>query len=300
MANNYRSLNWKPIAKSLLKIGVSGLLLYVVYKKLGNEQVLNLFTRLNWWYVVLAFIAFNIGQNFSVLRSGLFLKSVGVHLGHFEQIKLFYKGMLYNLILPGGIGGDGYKVLLIKRLTGVSAKSLVKIFLTERLAGMAAMCTYLGLFGLLGFSEFAPWNYIAGGILLLGYPAFYVISFLPFIKLEKVVLATFFHCHLNQFFQIAAFLLLIQSAHIPFAPITYGAVFLMSSIAIVIPISIGGVGLRESVFVLAASYLSINANAGVVSSVLFFLINATSSVFGLVLPDKIKFSDAEILNGTIE
>jgi hypothetical protein len=156
------------------------------------------------------------------------------------------------------------------------------------------------LFALLGFSDFAPWNYIVGCLLLLGYPAFYLISFLPFIKLEKVVLSTFLHCHINQFFQIAAFLLLIQSAQIPFAPVTYGAVFLLSSIAIVIPISIGGVGLRESVFVLAASYLTIDANAGVVSSVMFFLINATSSVFGLVLPDKIKVSDAEILNGNIQ
>ena len=39
----------------------------------------------------------------------MFFKQEGVFISEKESLKLYYKGMFYNIMLPGGIGGDGYK-----------------------------------------------------------------------------------------------------------------------------------------------------------------------------------------------
>jgi len=35
--------------------------------------------------------------------------------------------MFYNLFLPGGIGGDGYKIYLLNKLSNKSIKSLTTV-----------------------------------------------------------------------------------------------------------------------------------------------------------------------------
>lgn len=63
--------------------------------------------------------------------------------------------------------------------------------------------------------------------------------------------------------------------------IPYLFVFLVSSTVSVLPLTIGGVGARELVFVLAHDYVGIDQNVAVAFSLLFFLISMLTSLFGL-------------------
>jgi hypothetical protein len=67
----------------------------------------------------------------------------------------------------------------------------------------------------------------------------------------------------------------------------YFVLFLVSSIAAMLPISFGGVGLRELVFLYASALFPIEETAAVALGLAFFLITAGSSFIGvfLRLPD---------------
>jgi uncharacterized membrane protein YbhN (UPF0104 family) len=70
--------------------------------------------------------------------------------------------------------------------------------------------------------------------------------------------------------------------------LAYLLVFLASSVATIIPITIGGLGLRELVFLYGARYLGLDADISVAVSLLFFLITLVSSLPGIYLHATMK------------
>ena len=47
--------------------------------------------------------------------------------------------MYYNLFLPGGIGGDGYKIYLLNKKYGTKARKLFWAVLLDRINGVLAL-----------------------------------------------------------------------------------------------------------------------------------------------------------------
>ena len=70
--------------------------------------------------------------------------------------------------------------------------------------------------------------------------------------------------------------------------LAYQLVFLLSSIVAVIPLTIGGVGARELVFVYAHTYAGIQETAAVAFSLIYFLISAAVSLVGAFI--KVNFA----------
>jgi uncharacterized protein (TIRG00374 family) len=73
---------------------------------------------------------------------------------------------------------------------------------------------------------------------------------------------------------------ILQSLGVTENILAYQLVFLLSSIVAVLPLTIGGVGARELVFVYAHAYAGIDEAAAVAFSLLFFLISAAVSLVG--------------------
>jgi uncharacterized membrane protein YbhN (UPF0104 family) len=65
--------------------------------------------------------------------------------------------------------------------------------------------------------------------------------------------------------------------------VDYLTLFLISSVVSVLPITIGGVGARELVFLFGYKFLEIDKTASVSFTLLFFLITAFSSLPGVLL-----------------
>jgi uncharacterized membrane protein YbhN (UPF0104 family) len=73
----------------------------------------------------------------------------------------------------------------------------------------------------------------------------------------------------------------------------YLFVFLISSIVAVIPFTIGGIGSRELTFLYGAQWFHLDVNASIAISLIFFIITAIVSLFGIVYsfnPLKLKES----------
>jgi uncharacterized membrane protein YbhN (UPF0104 family) len=196
--------------------------------------------------------------------------------------------MFYNLFLPGGIGGDGYKVYLLNKQFKTPVKKLLQAALLDRLGGLVAIVFLLfGLFLMvdleLDFLESSIWNALMIGGLILTIPAFWLVQKLVF----KDFLPSFWSANAwsfaGQIAQLICAWFILMALGIDEKILAYQLVFLLSSIVAVLPLTIGGVGARELVFVYAHQYAGIEEAAAVAFSLIFFLITAGVSLMGAVV-----------------
>jgi glycosyltransferase 2 family protein len=123
----------KKIGINLLKLGVSISALWWVLSKISLKEVINDFSTSNVFYLGCALFFLVISFIFSAFRQNLSLRITGAHLTQMLNIKLFWLGMYYNLFLPGGIGGDGYKVYLVNKYRRNGVKKNIGAMLVNRI-----------------------------------------------------------------------------------------------------------------------------------------------------------------------
>ena len=262
----------KGLLKFILKASLSTLAIYVVIQKIDLAETQKIVFQAGVGWLLLAFIMFNISKIISSLRLNTFFNTIGLILSGWYNLRLYYIGMFYNLFLPGGIGGDGYKVYLLNKFYKTPVKQLVAASLLDRISGLFVL-VLLALF----MSMF---------LIIISYPSYYIIVRYVF----KSFLPSFFITNIFSFgvqiFQLFSAFLIFKSLGISGLYLEYLTLFLISSVVAVLPFTIGGVGARELVFIFGANYFMIDKNAAVAFSILFFLITAISSFSGLFLNSK--------------
>ncbi len=291
----------KPI-KLVFKILLSAAALYYVFSKINIQQTLNTVKDINLAVLSLSVIIYACSQIFSSLRLNTLYKYVPVQIKAVENIKLYWLGMFYNLFLPGGIGGDGYKVYLINKHFNTSVKRLIGTIFADRLSGLCAITTYICLFtyfinyDLSSVEE--PQNGIAfihHFIVWIAQYLKYFIVLIPFIAIAYYLYIRTFSSHLKPAtFKVLGFSLIIQALQMVAAIIIlksmgaelsgrredYLFLFMLSSVMSAIPISLGGLGLREITFMFGSQYLGLNQDHAVALSLIFYLMTLFVSLFG--------------------
>lgn len=274
----------KSILSWIVKIILSLIALYLVSKKIHVKELLEMNFSLKWEWLIPGLIFFNLSKILSAFRLNMLFENTGLKLDNIQNILLYYVGMFYNLFLPGGIGGDGYKVYLLKKNYGLKHKSLVSAVLYDRINGVASLVFIVIIMAIPFFIKFK--FYLLTGAILY-FPLFYLFTFLLF----PVFMSSFFKgnlyslsVQLNQLIVIVFILKCLEIQPVNFLP--YLLVFLVSSIAAALPLSVGGIGARELVFAYGTSYLATDTSIGIVVSILFFIITALSSFAGIIIPEK--------------
>jgi uncharacterized membrane protein YbhN (UPF0104 family) len=231
-------------------------------------------------FLFLAFIVFNLSQIISALRIHIYLKNIKVTPTFKTQLMLYYLGMFYNILLPGGIGGDAYKAYRFQKNFEVGYKKIIKALLIDRISGLFAIFVIISI--LTFFSNFKIFLIYTTLLLIISPFALYFIHKYFFVEFKKSFFKTFIFSLIIQSLQLIAFILILLAFNVKTNLIDYGILFLVSSIVSVIPISIGGVGLRELTFLYAAKYFHINAEVGILAAFLFFIITLISSSIGIL------------------
>lgn len=276
----------KKAAKLLLKLFLTSLALYLVFRKIDTETTLVIIKSADDFYLFLALLFFALSKIFSAFRLNHFFKDIGLDLPAIENLKLYGIGMFYNLFLPGGIGGDGYKVFLLNQSYKTPVKQLLQAVLLDRINGLAILV--LLMLVLMCWATIAiipPFSVnvlaaVAILLLALGFYGMMRLFFRPFMASMGITLVYSFFV---QIMQLVCAYFILQALGISSQIIEYQFVFLLSSIVAVLPLTIGGVGARELVFILSHEYMSIDKNAAVAFSLLFFLITALTSLVGIFL-----------------
>jgi len=271
-----------------LKLVLTGLALFLVFRKIDTDQLWQLTKTIRWGWLVPAVLTFLMSKLFTAFRLHLYFKNIGLNISGKLNIKLYLIGMYYNLFLPGGIGGDGYKVYLLNKNFQTPVKSLVQASLLDRLGGLVAIVFLLLALILpvdltLPFASQIPWEILVGVAALLVFPAFWLMQKLLF----KAFLPSFWKANgwsmAGQLAQLVCAWFILKSLGVTENFLAYQLVFLLSSIVAVLPLTIGGVGARELVFVYAHTYAGIDEAIAVAFSLMFFLISAMVSFTGSLI-----------------
>jgi uncharacterized membrane protein YbhN (UPF0104 family) len=274
----------KKKIKLLIKLIITTLLIYLVLSNIDLDKLKDILLNSNPFYLLLAFVFFNISKIVSSIRLNIYFKRVGVDISEKENLTLYYIGMFYNLALPGGIGGDGYKIYHLNKKYSAKVLPLTKATLFDRISGLVSLLFLMGIF--LYFSIFTKYLYGYEILLivasLLAFPSFYIFNkmlFKDYIDDFKSGNILAFVVQLAQV--ICAYFIVLSIGASEF--IEYLAIFLLSSIVAVLPITVGGIGSREMTFLYAFTLVGLDSSSGIAFSLIFFIITALSSLIGAFL-----------------
>ncbi len=270
----------KKILKTIAKIGVSFLLLYLVFTKIEFDQILDLYQKSNVFYLVLAIVLFILSQLISSVRLNYIFHQNGFLLESYSNLKLYFVGMFYNFFIPGGVGGDAYKVFALNKKFDWSVKQLTKCVFVDRLIGLLAIISLLLLMG--GYLLFTNSLFILLGAFLT-VVFFFIGKFIltRFIKdSNRIYNYSFGYSILIQLLQIGVIIATIKAFQLEdINMISYCFVFLVSSVLSVV--SFAGFGAREYVFLQASTFLSTNEAIATSIGLSFNIITALVALVGV-------------------
>lgn len=286
MAAKFDISKWLKLSLKWL-VSIAGLA--YVFSKIDFALMLDLLVQVRFWSLVLAFVFFNVSKFFSAIRQARIFRCIGIDLSFTQHLRLYYIGMFYNLLLPGGIGGDGYKIILLRQSHATSWKTLISTNIIDRITGLAML---LGmLLALVPFSSLSAYSFQFAWLFLVGLFVYWLVFNMAF----KVYLSAFFTLHVQsilvQICQLIAVYFILLSLPGQLVHTDYFMLFLVSSVAAVVPLTVGGLGARELVSLQLAPLLSIDLQTAVSIGLLFFLITLFSSLVGLLLKPNLSASE---------
>lgn len=161
---------------ALLKVLVSVGLLTLILRRVDLGQVAAGLEGLSVPFIAFALLLYTGCQWLSCLRWQVILRATGHAAGIADLLRSYFAGMFLNIFLPGALGGDVYRVYRVARQSGDAEAAFVSVFL-ERFTGLAAMAL-LALLGLpAAFRLLGSWDVLllflgcvaalAGGVLLI-------------------------------------------------------------------------------------------------------------------------------------
>ncbi|GAA4413530.1 lysylphosphatidylglycerol synthase transmembrane domain-containing protein [Nibrella viscosa] len=286
--------NLSGYVKTFLKLGVTGLAFWLVFRKLDAGQLWAVLSRTHLGWLVVATALFIASKVLSAMRLRMLFEAGGLRLPAGFALRLYWLGMFYNLFLPGGIGGDGYKVYYLNQLTGVGIKPLITATLLDRFIGLLPILWLTLLLASLAFSGHLPGftlpTYTLGGVSV---PALLALTATAFIRPVAAWAMHRFFPHfapkLNptmlqslgvQAVQCLCVWAIYRAIATNGSLFAYQFIFLVSSVVAALPLTLGGAGARELTFLAGARYVGLPADGAVAISLLFYGITALVSLSG--------------------
>lgn len=267
--------------------------LYIVSIKVDIPLIITYLKYSNLAFILASCLILAAAQILSAFRMRFYFTAVGIHVSRYFSIALYWVGMFFNSILPGGIGGDGYKLLLMSKLEALPKLVSLQLTLSNRASGLFIL---LILTFLLAFaSKFVlslPYSLPLLWIGLIGLMPAYFLS-IRFLLNEKVKTALYAaqYSFIIQGCCLISAAILFAGLGLPFDDpqmiINYLLLFMISSVASILPVSIGGAGLREVTFLYGTQYMGLNTELGVAFSLIYFALNTLLSTSGLFFISKL-------------
>lgn len=266
--------------KIFIKLAITVLALYLVFRKVDILEVLHTYGESNIPLLITGLIVFILSQLVSSFRLNNFLRIVGIRITEASNMKLFLLGMYYNLFLPGGIGGDGYKIYFLNQKFNIKAKQIFWAILLDRVNGLTALVSLGGILAVF-LSPLGSFRFLGLLIIPLALLSNYLFVKKLFQQFSRIIPLAMVQSFMKALLQlICAFFILISFGD-TMAWFSYLFLFLVSSIVAMFPITIGGVGAREVVFLYGAEILNLDVNIALAVSFMFYLMTVLVSFSGI-------------------
>lgn len=240
-------------------------------------------TKADCTYMLLALLAYVISQVISAERINVLYRTVPLNLSFGENLRLYWLGMFYNFFLPGGVGGDGYKVYYLKKNYECKVKRVVALLLSDRVSGLVAIVVYILVLLSIFVSELPlPYQEYGWVVIPFAVAGYYIVVYIICKSAVRQSCLVLLYSMVIQGLQMGAAVLIANGLGCEVCNLpNYVFLFFVSSIASAIPVSIGGIGLREATFALGSQYLSVDDGQAVALSILFYLTSLVASLPGI-------------------
>lgn len=271
----------KKAFKLILKLGITTAALYYVFTKIDFQQTWLTIKSANLLLLLVSILFFIASKVLSSVRLNRYFKNVDIFLSEKQNLKLYWLGMFYNLSLPGGIGGDGYKVLILNRKYKVKTIDVFWAVMLDRVMGVLALfCLAVLLF------MFIPFTFPYKILIVFAIPLSILMAFFAYKWFFKKHINIFFITNLQslgvQLLQLLSAWFILMALHKNEMQLSYLVVFLVSSIIAILPLTIGGAGAREVAFLFGAQLLGLDVNVSIALSLLFYFITVIVSFYGML------------------
>jgi glycosyltransferase 2 family protein len=286
----------KSLLKTFVKYAVAFALLALVVRQVGTGRIIVSLRQITLPYWALAFVLASGAQIVMALRMQFFFRASGVALGTRFAVMLYYVGAFYNFLLPGGIGGDAYKVLVASKRMQLPAKQGIRIMVADRASGLCVLMLVLAgaLYGI-DFSGSIPF---AGALLAAAVSitliAYVVLCHRLLRQPADVMLRSLPYSMLSQLLWMATLGVVWLSIGDKRHLIEYVALYCAASIAAMLPVSVGGLGIKEATYYYGSELMqtlagvSVDPELGVTLSLCLFAMMLLASLPGLLWMEKIN------------
>ncbi|MEJ6982160.1 lysylphosphatidylglycerol synthase transmembrane domain-containing protein [Pedobacter sp. P351] len=268
---------WNHV-KTPLKIVITIALIYVVFQKIDFRDIKKLYLTSNLLFIFLAFLAYFFSQVVSSWRLLSFLKSIGINVSLLFNFKLYLLGLFYNIY--GGIGGDGYKIYLLRKRFQKRTRKIIFAILLDRVSGLWAIGFLFSTLILLIPRIKIHW-YIIVPAVLLGTLIYYAVLQYFFLLYNRNFIKAHLKAIVVQSLQLVSVMciLLAQDFNGKFSPYLFS--FLVSSIAAIIPIGAFGFGTREYVMIHISDFFNMNQSLAVFVTFTFSILSTLVALTGI-------------------
>lgn len=273
-------LNYINIAKNAFKVLVTLAALYWLSRNLHFEEFKKSIVHANYWYLFLALLSYITSQVVASSRLNSFFKTIHLKLSERYNLKLYWLGLLYNFFLPGGVGGDAYKVYFLKKKYNMKARQLLSAVFFDRLSGLWALAIFCCAF-IVFMPRFAIPNEVTIILAIVGTATYLYVLYLFFRPFAKRFIQTHIKALGVQGFQILTAILILMALNHSDKYSPHLLIFISSSITAIIPSIGGGFGTRDSASGALASYLGVDVQLAFTISLIFTFISLIASLPGL-------------------
>ena len=271
----------------IFQIIITVFFIYYTLSKIGLNKILEVIKSADLLFILFASIVYFLSQIISSERLWFILKENNLIISSKENIKLYMVGIFYNFFIPGGVGGDAYKGVLMNKKFQWSLKKIYKLLILDRLIGFGVIICLIIVFSgfILDLEFISKFNFVLA-------PLYALLFFVGRVLVQKifnneiVYTKAFFISHTIQILQFGSIILILFSLGVTNNYFTFLYIFLISSVLSIF--SFGGIGIREYVFFTLASNTAVGPDIATSVGLIFTFSALISSVPGLFFLIKIK------------
>lgn len=254
---------------------------YLISQKLDWNAVFDLFRGMAPLGLLLALVLFAFSKWLGAMRLQHFWRACGLSLPNGLNNRLYILSMFYNLVLPGGIGGDGYKVYYLRKHYRAGIRPLTSAVLLDRANGLAfliVLCLAISPLVALPWG-LSDWLWMCIPVVPAGY---WLGMRLLFRRFAGTFWRTSFWSIGVQAGQALVAGSLLWALGITGQVPDYIFILMLSAVVLVVPIpSFGGLGMREWVMLFGAEYLGLDEGVAVAASLATYLVVLGTSLCGV-------------------
>ncbi len=305
--------SWKRTA---LKVLVSGALMVFLLRKISLDELAQLIRELDPRLTFLAVGCFLLSNVLGAAQWWRLLRASGIQISFARAFRFYFVGLFFNNFLPANIGGDAVKVYDVTRI-GSSVYQVIAVTLLDRIIGIFSLCALALVANVVVMQRDAGANYGLYAIIFAGCmaPAMVLYLFrspgrwvrglvrrLRGLSLDRRMSAIL--DHLSEFrgrrgviSSMVALSVVIQtlrvSTHIVMALALGLAISRLGtaqffvfvpllSLAMIPPITINGLGVREGLGILLFATMGIGRTDAFAVEFLTYAVSVAVSLLGLV------------------